>query len=92
MHTCVHANFCAVGFYSMFLGLHLLVFRTSTFKPIQDLTQTRVCRCQGGGKTKAGTACSWLLNIMYCASVKWWQHADNCSVSCSVPILCCDSV
>jgi len=28
MHACVHANFCVVGFYSMFLVLHLLVLST----------------------------------------------------------------
>ena len=58
MHACVHANFFAVGFYSMFLGLHLLVFRNTTFKPIQDLTQTHVCGCQSEGKTNVVTTCS----------------------------------
>jgi len=56
MHACVHANFCAVGFYGMFLDLHLLAFTSSTFNPIQDLTQTRVCGYQGGGKQEQLTA------------------------------------
>ena len=35
MHTCVHANFRALGFYGMFLGLHLLAFRSTTYKPFR---------------------------------------------------------